>query len=253
MIVIIEVRFHTDTTEKIRGHSKNSLLIVRCNGTGVPNVQLVKENKILADQYNGKSVAERNSIDLAFKLLMEDSYQLLRHTIYSNEAELLRFRRLVTNAVLATDIVDQDLKALRNARWDEAFHRPESTSDSTQDKSILKATIVIQYLMQASDVAHTMQHWHVYRKWNEFFFLECYQAYQAGRTDVDPSINWYQGEIGFFDYYIIPLAKKLKECGVFGVSSDEYLNYALSNRNEWTEKGQQVVSEMLEKAQSNKT
>jgi hypothetical protein len=28
-------------------------------------------------------------------------------------------------------------------------------------------------------------------------------------------------EIGFFDFYIIPLAKKLKECGVFGVSSDE--------------------------------
>jgi hypothetical protein len=28
-------------------------------------------------------------------------------------------------------------------------------------------------------------------------------------------------EIGFFDFYIIPLAKKLKDCGVFGVSSDE--------------------------------
>lgn len=38
------------------------------------------------------------------------------------------------------------------------------------------------------------------------------------------------GELGFFDNYVIPLAKKLKECGVFGVSSDEYLNYALENR-----------------------
>jgi hypothetical protein len=45
---------------------------------------------------------------------------------------------------------------------------------------------------------------------------------------ADPSENWYQGEIGF-DFYIIPLAK-LKDCGVFGVSSDEYLNYALKNR-----------------------
>lgn len=27
----------------------------------------------------------------------------------------------------------------------------------------------------------------------------------------------------------IPLATKLKECGVFGVSSDEYLNYVLEN------------------------
>ena len=54
------------------------------------------------------------------------------------------------------------------------------------------------------------------------------------------------GEIGFFDFYIIPLAKKLKECGVFGISSDEYLNYAMSNRLEWEEKGESVVAELVE-------
>jgi hypothetical protein len=43
------------------------------------------------------------------------------------------------------------------------------------------------------------------------------------------------------------LAKKLKECGVFGVSSDEYLNYALQNRAEWETKGEMIVAEMLEK------
>jgi len=58
----------------------------------------------------------------------------------------------------------------------------------------------------------------VYRKWNEKFFLECYRAYKEGRATVDPSECWYRGEIGFFDYYIIPLAKKLQNCGVFGVS-----------------------------------
>jgi hypothetical protein len=41
-----------------------------------------------------------------------------------------------------------------------------------------------------------------------------------------------RGELGFFDNNIIPLAKKLKECNVFGVSSDEYLNYALQNQAE---------------------
>ena len=53
-----------------------------------------------------------------------------------------------------------------------------------------------------------------------------------------------QGEIGFFDFYIIPLARKLKECGVFGVSSDEYLQYALENRREWEIKGK-VASEAM--------
>ena len=66
-----------------------------------------------------------------------------------------------------------------------------------------------------------------------------------GRSDVDPSLNWYEGEICFFDNYIIPLAKKLKECGVFGVSSDEYLNYAMQNRNEWKDREQELVKEMV--------
>jgi hypothetical protein len=74
--------------------------------------------------------------------------------------------------------------------------------------------------------------------------MECYKAYKEGRADKDPSEGWYQGELGFYDFYIIPLAKKLKDCGVFGVSSDEYLNYAVRNRKEWEERGREVVNEM---------
>jgi hypothetical protein len=46
------------------------------------------------------------------------------------------------------------------------------------------------------------------------------------------------------------LAKKLKDCGVFGVSSDEYLNYSLRNRREWESKGRQLVEEMVEKVKT---
>ena len=56
----------------------------------------------------------------------------------------------------------------------------------------------------------------------------------------------YQGEIGFFDNYIIPFAKKLKDCRVFGVSSEEYLDYAVQNRAEWEERGQDVVRELVQ-------
>jgi hypothetical protein len=92
-----------------------------------------------------------------------------------------------------------------------------------------------------------MQHFMVYKKWNERFFHECMQAYEQGRTESNPADSWYKGEIGFFDFYIIPLAKKLKECGVFGVSSDEYLAYALDNRNEWERCGEAIVSDMIER------
>jgi hypothetical protein len=88
-----------------------------------------------------------------------------------------------------------------------------------------------------------VRHWHVFLRWNKRLFKESYLAYQSGRGDKDPLESWYQGELGFFDFYIIPLAKKLKECGVFGVASDEYLQYAVANRTEWEVKGHEIVEE----------
>ena len=90
----------------------------------------------------------------------------------------------------------------------------------------------------------------VYRRWNERFFEECYKAFKDGRAKTDPSLNWFNGELGFFDFYIIPLAKKLKDCGVFGVSSDEYLDYAQKNRDEWERQGQACVAAMVEKVRA---
>jgi hypothetical protein len=146
--------------------------------------------------------------------------------------------------------MDKDLKTLRNSRWDKAFKELE-VGESRKARDNRKATIVIEHLIQASDVAHTMQHWHIYRKWNARLFEEMYKAYVDGRAEKDPSEFWYKGEIGFLDFYVIPLAKKLKDCGVFGVSSDEYLQYALNNRREWEQKGESVVVELIESVKSN--
>jgi hypothetical protein len=185
---------------------------------------------------------------LALHLLNNAKYKDLRRAIAATKEEMLSFRQLVINVVLATDICDKQLKELRNKRWNMAFSSDIHVAESPDQARNRKATTVIEHLIQASDVAHTMQHWHIYRKWNEKFFMECYSAYRMGRADTDPSLNWYKGEIGFFDFYVIPLARKLKECGVFGVSSDEYLNYAEKNRQEWVERGEEVVNEMVEKA-----
>ena len=70
-------------------------------------------------------------------------------------------------------------------------------------------------------------------------------AFRAGRMAVDPASFWYKGELGFFDSYIIPLAEKLKDCKVFGVSSDECLNYAVRNRAEWEVRGEEAVAELV--------
>ncbi|KAL3916977.1 MAG: hypothetical protein SGILL_004926, partial [Bacillariaceae sp.] len=220
-----------------------SALLHDVDHSGVTNATLVQEGTDAAVLYGNKSVAEQNSIDLAWHLLMEDDFDDLRQAIYATESELLRFRQLVVNTILATDIMDKDLKKLREERWDKAFSSDVDSSCTLVGNMNRKGTIVIEHLIQASDVAHTMQHFHIYKKWNERLFMEMYKAYKAGRTSTDPSDGWYKGELGFFDFYILPLAKKLDTCGVFGVSSHEYLNYAQENRSEWEAKGMQLVEE----------
>jgi hypothetical protein len=220
-----------------------SALVHDADHSGVPNAQLIKEKQIVCRLYNDRSVAEQNSVDLAWELLMDPSYANLRAVVYTNEGEMRRFRQLLVNSVMATDIMDKELGAQRKARWNSAFDEQENKL-SMQERVDQKATIVIEHLIQASDVAHTMQHWHIYRKWNERLYKEMYKAYVEGRAEKDPVEFWYKGELGFYDFYIIPLAKKLKDCGVFGVSSDEYWQYAVMNRKEWEAKGQQIVAEM---------
>lgn len=75
-------------------------------------------------------------------------------------------------------------------------------------------------------------------------------AFHSGHLAKNPAEFWYQGELGFLNHYVIPLAKKLKECKVFGVSCDEFLNYAEANLQEWEIKGKGIVAEFIEQYQA---
>eukprot|EP00977_Amphora_coffeiformis_P003392 scaffold630_cov174-Amphora_coffeaeformis.AAC.12 len=213
---------------------------------GVPNSCLNAENAVIARAFKHQSAAEQNSSHV---------YSLPAPFAYSIELAW----QLLVNVVMATDnsshplthYRDKTLNSVRRQRWENAF--AEDQIGSKADNSDKRATIVLEHLMQASDVAHTMQHWHVYLKWNERLFNEMYAAYEADRLDKDPSASWYEGEIGFLDYYVIPLANKLDACGVFGVSSREYLNYAESNRKEWAARGKVIVAEYLQRYKERNT
>jgi hypothetical protein len=151
-----------------------SALIHDVDHPGAFNAQLIKEKDPLATTYKNKSVAEQNSVDLAWDLLMRPDYVALRHAIYHTEAEFNRFYQLIVNAVMATDIMDKDLSTQRKGRWKKAFFNDVEEDSTTAVNR--KATIVIEHLIQASDVAHTMQHWHIYRKWNGRLFGEIYKV-----------------------------------------------------------------------------
>ena len=181
---------------------------------------------------------------------MSKQYDALRQAIFPTLSDMTRFRQVVVNTVLATDIFDKEMSDMRKERWGRVFGegiRNTIPEDQREDDSArkIRTTIVLEHIIQASDVSHTMQHWHVYIKWNRKLFEELHLAYKDGRMGQSPANFWYQGELSFFDNYVIPLVKKLQECQVFGVSSDEYLQYALSNRAEWEAKGESLVKEYM--------
>merc|ERR1711935_1175854 len=225
-----------------------SALIHDVGHCGLTNTELVKLGSESSIQYRGKSVAEQNSVDLAWQVLMEDQFKDLRASIYGKVDDLVRFRHLVINAVMATDIADKELKYYREKRWDHAFAEKENDgTTSCHGQSVFsdqKATIVYEYIIQAADVCHTMQHWHTYQRFNKRLFEERYVAWLNGHLETDPSVDWYRGEIWFFDNYIIPMAEKLYQCGVFGVSYHELLTYAKENKREWESKGVGIVKQL---------
>ena len=121
-----------------------SALIHDVDHQGVSNAQLSKEYPDMADHYRNKSVAEQNSLDVAWDVLMMPKYGRLRKCIFETKDNLLRFRQLIVNTVLATDIFDKELNDLRRHRWEEAF----SGSCPDQELGDLRATIVIEHIIQ---------------------------------------------------------------------------------------------------------
>jgi hypothetical protein len=98
-----------------------SALVHDADHKGVGNGQLAQEDPSLAQRYKSQSVAEQNSVDMAWNMLMEPSFKELQDAIFSTREEFLRFRQLLVNTVLATDIFDPQLKSLRNMRWERLF------------------------------------------------------------------------------------------------------------------------------------
>jgi hypothetical protein len=225
-----------------------SALIHDVDHCGVPNAQLIKEKSSVAGAYKNKSVAEQNSIELAWNLFMEPCYKDLRECIFKTQAEMIRFRGLVVTAVMATDIADKELAAMRKGRAEGALGAEDQEASSTEVVS-RKATFVLETLVQAADVSHTMEPFKVYKRWNHRLYKEMYTAYKSGRAEKDPTDAWYKGEFGFFDFYIIPLARKLKSCGVGDKACDDWLNNAIANRKRWEAEGEAILAGFVEEMQ----
>jgi 3'5'-cyclic nucleotide phosphodiesterase len=229
--------------------------------SGITNAQLVAEEADVAVKYREKSVAEQNALCVGWAVLMHSRHKRLRCHLYKTNVERKRFRQVLINAVMATDIADREVILGRARKWKRAFQEDDDDAEGDveagrgggnlalrKDERNRRATVVIEALIQVADVAPTMQHWSIWRRWNQKLFEEMYAGYMNGRASFDPTAIWLRGELAFFDYFVIPLAQKIDDCGVFGPAGDQYLEYAMANRDGWEQHGEEELREMIEAA-----
>ena len=100
-------------------------------------------------------------------------------------------------------------------------------------------------MLNVADVAHAMQSWDLFLFWNRRLYEELYVAYKIGRSEIDPSVDWFQNQLGFYKLYIIPLAKKMQTCGVFGRLGCVWTTNAIAIRDQWSREGDQITKDMI--------
>jgi hypothetical protein len=88
-----------------------------------------------------------------------------KECIYTSQSELERFHHIIVNAVIATDIFNEERMITQAARWEDAFYsQPESSIDGQTSNKNWRAMAIVENMLAASDFLHAMQHWEVYVK-----------------------------------------------------------------------------------------
>jgi hypothetical protein len=121
-----------------------------------------------------------------------------------------------------------------------------STVDLDMDEpDELKMTVVMETLMTAADVAHNLQGWDHMAKWSARLYMELRRAYQAKRGG-DPQYRWFENQIGFLESYLLPLAHRLEDTGVFGKAGPDFGRIVEDNRDTWLTHGYDETQMVIE-------
>eukprot|EP00984_Skeletonema_dohrnii_P009306 scaffold3549_cov110-Skeletonema_dohrnii-CCMP3373.AAC.8 len=239
--------------------------------TGMSNKILKDIDHPLSKKFDDSiPIAEKNSIDIALDILFRDNFSSLRNAILPGEMDKIEFARTLFQSILITDIATPDrvklgierFKASQDSQDPDVGLCPlashisdlfdgvgldESVKDEHPDEFVvtssgLKRCVRNEHLMLLSDVGHLCQSWENFIKWNFRLFKELMDCHRKKLCD-NPRETWVQGQIAFFDKYIIPLAER---CHTFFPDEfgDAIITNAMNNLKLWTMFGIQATNIM---------
>jgi hypothetical protein len=109
----------------------------------------------------------------------------------------------------------------------------------------LRESVIMETILKAADVAHNLQGFDQMVKWSNCLFLELRKAYVQGRGDC-PQNGWFTNQIGFLDAYLLPLARKLDDTGIFGDTRGAiFAENVEENRERWSREGMPITAKIV--------
>ena len=106
-------------------------------------------------------------------------------------------------------------------------------------------SVVMEAILRAADVAHNLQSWDNMAKWSNRLFLELRRAYVQGRGE-DPQNGWFSNQIGFLEGYLLPVARRLDDTGVFGDTIGAMFAEGVEdNRERWMREGMSLTASII--------
>eukprot|EP00978_Attheya_sp_CCMP212_P025722 scaffold83272_cov55-Attheya_sp.AAC.4 len=130
---------------------------------------------------------------------------------------------------------------------------PHNQDDSNEnfdadEPDELKASVVLEQMLKAADVAANMQGWENMKTWSSRLFDEQWLSFQEARGD-DPSSTWFESQITFYESYCLPLARRLRDCKAFDHRIGSiYVKCLEENKKRWLEEGEFLSREFFAEA-----
>ena len=83
-------------------------------------------------------------------------------------------------------------------------------------------------------------------KFSSRLYLELRKAYIHNRGG-DPEPRWFENQIGFLESYLLPLAHRLEDTGVFSEQvGQKFAETVEANRDKWLTAGYEVSQQAIE-------
>ena len=215
---------------------------------GCSNEDLIRRGSALASRYANQSIAEQNSLDIGWGILVGNpAYAELRACICATESELNVFRQVLVHSIVATDVLDEELQQQRESQWQALFGTSSNDDDDAEGRGATsdpeeEAAAILGLIMQVSGWSHTMKQWFDYQRWNEKLYQESVLAFESSGGGANhPKDIWFDQELSFLDTVVVPLAEKVEACHLFASQCSELVECVKFNREEWKKKGSDLL------------